>query len=68
MVNKDSYFIVEDGILNNLGLGKEYDGGPVRAIKEFLKRNSDYIIDNYYPNIFGENATFNVMGYLKKIK
>ncbi|HOV13743.1 MAG TPA: CmcI family methyltransferase, partial [Spirochaetota bacterium] len=35
LVNKDSYFIVEDGILNNLGLGKEYEGGPIRAIKEF---------------------------------
>ncbi|MHB1106659.1 MAG: CmcI family methyltransferase [Lutibacter sp.] len=36
IVSKDSYFIIEDGIINELGLEKEYDGGPLRAIREFL--------------------------------
>lgn len=67
LVNKDSYFIVEDGIVNELGIEKEYNGGPLRAINEFMENNKDYIIDRKWCDFFGKNATFNVDGYLKKI-
>jgi cephalosporin hydroxylase len=66
IVSKDSYLIVEDGIINKLGIKKEYDGGPLRAIKEF--KNDDFVIDRKWCDFFGKNATFNVNGYLKKIK
>ena len=68
LVKKDSYFIVEDGIINELGLEKKYNGGPLKAIREFLATNSDYVVDKKWCNMFGRNATFNVNGYLKKIK
>jgi cephalosporin hydroxylase len=67
IVSKNSYFIVEDGILNELGY-KGYGGGPLQAIEEFLNTNSDFIIDRELCDLFGKNATFNVNGYLKKIK
>lgn len=67
IVSKDSYLIVEDGIINELGLEKKYDGGPLRAIREFLPKHPEFIVDRKWCNMFGENATFNVNGYLKKI-
>jgi cephalosporin hydroxylase len=66
-VSKNSYFIVEDGIITELGREKEYNGGPQKAIAEFLKINKDYAIDRKWCDFFGHNATFNVNGYLKKI-
>lgn len=66
-VSKDSYFIVEDGIVNALGRKKEFNGGPLRAIRDFLVHRPSFIIDRHYCDYFGHNATFNVDGYLKRI-
>jgi cephalosporin hydroxylase len=68
LVSVGSYLIVEDGILDELGMKKSYNGGPVRAIEEFLKINKDFVIDRERCDFFGKNATFNVNGYLKRIK
>jgi len=67
LVTAGSYMIVEDGIINKLGMGKEYRGGPLKAIKEFLRSNKDFKVERYWCDFFGKNATFNVNGYLKKI-
>ena len=67
LVPKDSYFIVEDGIINELGLEKEYEGGPLKAIREFLPSHPEYMVDRKWCDMFGKNATFNVNGYLKRI-
>lgn len=67
-VSADSYYIAEDGIVNELGREAEFDGGPVRAIKEFLKTDSRFIIDDKWTSFFGKNATFNINGYLKRIR
>jgi len=64
---KESYFIVEDGVIDELGY-PGYNGGPLRAIEEFINNNQEYIIDRKWCDFFGKNATFNVNGYLKKIK
>lgn len=66
LVNKNSYFIVEDGILTELGYNG-YNGGPLRAIEEYLNQNNEFIIDTEICNLFGNNATFNVNGFLKKV-
>ncbi|EGV44362.1 cephalosporin hydroxylase [Bizionia argentinensis JUB59] len=68
IVSKDSYLIVEDGIINKLGLEKKYNGGPLRAIREFMPEHPEYIVDRKWCDMFGTNATFNVNGFLKKIK
>jgi cephalosporin hydroxylase len=67
VVSINSYLIVEDGIIDELGLSKEYGGGPVKAIKEFLKENKNFELSNKWADFFGKNATFNTIGYLKKI-
>jgi cephalosporin hydroxylase len=68
IVSVGSYFIVEDGALDKIGLGPQYNGGPNKAIFEFLDDNPNYVIDKNLCNFFGTNATFNTNGYLKKIK
>lgn len=66
-VTKNSYYIVEDGIISELGLEKKYKGGPQKAIREFLSCNKEFVIDNKWCDFFGKNATFNQNGYLKKV-
>lgn len=69
VVSVGSYLIVEDGILDALGISKKYfGGGPVRAIKEFLSENDNFIIDKKWEDMYGPSATFNTSGYLKRIK
>lgn len=65
-VSVDSYIIVEDGIIEELGKSNIYNGGPKRAILKFLKENDNFEVVYKWLNFFGENATFNPMGYLKK--
>jgi len=68
LVTPGSYFIVEDGIIDELKLDKSfYQGGPLKAIHEFLYTNKDYSIDRRWCDMFGTNATFNVNGYLKRV-
>ncbi len=66
VVSPNSYLIVEDGIIDDLGMTKEYNGGPVKAILEFLKSNTSFVIDRNWVDFFGPNATFNTEGYLRK--
>lgn len=66
-VTPGSYYIVEDGIVTDLGMEKEFNGGPQKAIREFLEQNRQFRTDRSYCDFFGKNATFNTDGYLKKI-
>jgi cephalosporin hydroxylase len=66
LVTSGSYMIVEDGIIDELGQSSAYGGGPVKAIKNYLATQSEFIIDDKWLNMFGESATFNTLGYLKK--
>jgi cephalosporin hydroxylase len=68
LVTKGSYLIVEDGIIDALGWSEQYNGGPVKAIKEFLNKNPEFEVDYKWINMFGEDATFNTLGYLFKAR
>ncbi|HTE24083.1 CmcI family methyltransferase [Flavitalea sp.] len=67
LVTRDSYLIVEDGIIDELGMKEQYNGGPLKAIAEFLKTNKNFVVDRKWCDLFGKNATFNVNGYLRRI-
>jgi cephalosporin hydroxylase len=67
IVTVGSYFIIEDGALIHIGLTKDYGGGPVKAIEEFLQENPNYQIDRSYCDFFGKNATFNTNGFIKRL-
>lgn len=62
------YIVIEDGIVTDLGIGKSFGGGPRAAIEQFLeKRGADYIVDTRYCDWFGENVTWNVNGFLRRV-
>ncbi|KYG74812.1 cephalosporin hydroxylase [Roseivirga ehrenbergii] len=67
LVAKESYYIIEDGILDQLDINKsKFNGGPVKAIKEILNEYPEFKMDEKWSNFYGQNATFNIMGYLKR--
>jgi len=68
IISVDSYMIIEDGSLVWMGWEEIYNGGPLRAIEEFLSENDNFIIDRKWCDFYGKNVTFNPNGFLKKIK
>jgi cephalosporin hydroxylase len=66
VLESGEYFVVEDSIITPMGYAHMYDGGPLRAIKEFLAANRDFEIDRNYCDFFGRNATWNLDGYLRR--
>jgi cephalosporin hydroxylase len=68
LVTPNSYLIVEDGIIDELGLRRAFNGGPLKAIDEFLRTTTDFVVDTRWCNMFGTNATFNVDGFLRRVR
>lgn len=69
VMKKDDIIIIEDGILDELGLSETFRGGPNRAIAEFLRDNNNHFETmTDYCDFFGGNATYNPNGYLRCIK
>ena len=61
------YIVVEDGTVTEMGLDARFDGGPLRAIADFLsERGKDYEIDTRYCDQYGRNVTGNPNGYLRR--
>jgi cephalosporin hydroxylase len=62
------FMVVEDGILTAMRVAEAYEGGPLRAIHEFLTRTDGrYEIDRSLCDYFGPNVTWNVDGYLRRV-
>lgn len=60
--------VVEDGVIDDLGLTDEYDGGPNRAVAEFIAEFPGmYRVMEEYCDMFGTNATYNPNGYLVRL-
>lgn len=68
LVSVDSYFIVEDSIIDVMkpgdGIGSP-GAGPLVAIDEFLRNNSNFIIDKTRERYI---MTYNPNGFLKRIR
>ena len=59
---------MEDGILDELGLSERYEGGPNRAVEEFIAaRPQSFAIAEDLCDMFGPNATYSPNGYLRKL-
>jgi cephalosporin hydroxylase len=59
--------VIEDGFLTELGEERQRQGGPGRAIAEFLRANKDWKIEPRYCDFYGRNVTANPNGYLVKL-
>lgn len=67
-LREGEYIVVEDGIISDLGENILYNGGPHRALKEFLStQEGEYEIDGKYCDFFGHNLTWCTNGFLKKL-
>jgi cephalosporin hydroxylase len=63
------WIVIEDGILSDMRVAELYDGGPLRAIREFVARtNGRYEIDRGFCDYFGRNVTWNVDGWLRRVR
>jgi cephalosporin hydroxylase len=66
VVTLGSYYIIEDGVLSDLGYNPTYGGGPLQVMDEIINNNKDFTVDRKWCDFYGENATFNPNGYLKR--
>ena len=63
-VSPNSYFVVEDGLG---GLTRpQLNGGPLRAIEEFMLTDTRYEIDQRWEHFFGSKNTNCLKGYLRR--
>jgi cephalosporin hydroxylase len=61
------YMVIEGAGILELGQDKDRNGGPARAIAEFLAtRGDDYEIDTRYCDQYGRNVTDSPNGYLRR--
>ncbi len=68
-LREGEYIVVEDGIIADLGESELYNGGPLKALEEFLSDfEGVYEIDSNYCDFFGHNLTWCTNGFLKKVK
>ncbi|WP_422008423.1 CmcI family methyltransferase [Roseivirga pacifica] len=68
LVSVGSYYIIEDGIIDQLNIKKAwYNGGPLKASLDILDKEPSFVLDKKYNDFFGPNATFNPLGYLKRV-
>src|SRR5438034_3321271 len=66
LLESGEYIAVEDSVVTAMGYAHLYDGGPLRAIQEFLASHPEFEIDRSYCDFFGHNNTWNVNGYLRR--
>jgi cephalosporin hydroxylase len=60
--------IIEDGVLDDLGMAEVYGGGPNRAVAEFLESSpAAFRVLTEYCDMFGVNATYNPNAYLLRL-
>ena len=67
-LHSGEYIVIEDGILSDMRVAELYEGGPLRAIHDFLARAAGrYEVDRTLCDYFGRNVTWNVDGYLRRL-
>lgn len=67
-LRKGDYIVVEDGNVLDLGQHHKLEGGPLRAIHDFLRENKDYRRSSDFCDRYGYNFTANPDGYLEKVR
>jgi cephalosporin hydroxylase len=67
LLRPGEYLVIEDADLLLSGQDRGREGGPARAIAEFLRdRGEAYEIDARYCDQYGRNVTGNLNGYLRR--
>jgi cephalosporin hydroxylase len=67
-LKKGEFIIIEDGIISDMMMLKDYSSGPHRALKEFIaEQHKNYEMASEYCDFFGYNYTWCTNGYLRKL-
>ncbi|HVY88228.1 MAG TPA: CmcI family methyltransferase [Hyphomonadaceae bacterium] len=67
IMKSGEYLVIEDGIIESMQAAERYNGGPSKALDEFLAEAGErYEVDASYCDYFGYNATWNTNGYLRR--
>jgi cephalosporin hydroxylase len=67
LLNEGEYLCVEDGLCDSVGTADRYDGGPNRALDEYLAAHPGiYAVDAEYCDYFGNNMTWCTNGWLRR--
>lgn len=64
LVSPNSYCLVQDGVIDRMWFFRKFRPGPLGAIRDFLKNNHDFIVDEDKCNRF--LVTHHPMGWLKR--
>jgi len=64
------YLAIEDGNIDYMpGYPQHFNGGPLRAIREFLAEHpEEYRIDRRRCDFYGTNVTWNIDGYIERVR
>jgi cephalosporin hydroxylase len=65
-VSAGSYLIVEDTLAGLDGKRPYLEGGPIRAIEEFLPTNPEFANDPWWQDFFGPDVTNCQRGFLRR--
>jgi len=65
LVSLHSYMIVEDTHANGHPVEWEYGEGPAEAVKEFLSKRDDFVVDKNCERL---GLSFNMGGYLMRVR
>lgn len=65
-VSKGSYFIVEDTLADAANERPHLEGGPIRALNEWLPRHPEYEVDSWWQDFFGPGVTNCQRGFLRR--
>jgi cephalosporin hydroxylase len=67
-LREGEYICIEDGIMDSFNVQERYNGGPNRALLEFLREAGDrFEVDRTYCDFYGYNVTWNTNGYLRRV-
>ena len=66
ILKEGEYLVVEDGIATAMGEDAQFNGGPLRAIDEFLSSRTEFTVDRELCDFFGRNVTWNIDGFLRR--
>lgn len=67
-LERGEWIVIEDGILSDMRVADLYEGGPAKAVREFVARSGGrYEIDRTYCDYFGRNVTWNVDGWVRRV-
>jgi cephalosporin hydroxylase len=66
-VSSGSFFIIEDTLAATGNRRPHLEGGPIRAIEEYLPAHPEFEVDLWWQNFYGPDVTNCHRGFLRRV-